>query len=289
MLVAAALASCWSLAPADATTTLNYVAMGDSYSSVGTLLSPVPGSPPVCARDTDSYPFVTAKALGTTVTDVACGGATSASLSGSQHPGVPPQLAALDDSTDVVTIGIGGNDNSADPSDPSSASGFLAQAIVKCGSADLLSLWTGSPCKNRYQSQLQDEVAAEAPTIAADLKAIHAAAPHAAVFVVGYADILPQRGACFPSMPLSPGDVAFMNAIEQQLNAVIAAQAVANGATYVDVYAATIGHDACQPESNRWVEPLLPGTDAAPVHPNAAGQHAIGLLVAEAISARIGA
>jgi hypothetical protein len=48
----------------------------------------------------------------------------------------------------------------------------------------------------------------------------------------------------------------------------------ANNATYVDTYTPSIGHDACQPEGTRWIEPPIPGTDAAPVHPNAAGESA---------------
>jgi lysophospholipase L1-like esterase len=266
---------------------LNYVAMGDSYSSVGTLTSLAHGSPPECGRDTDSYPFVVARALAASLTDVACGGAVSASLTGSQYPGVPPQLAALSPSTSVVTITIGGNDNSKDPSDPNSADGFLAQFVLKCGAVDLAHLWTGTPCKKMYQAQLQTLLAAEKPIIAADFSEIEDAAPNAAVFVIGYADILPQKGACFPTIPLSAGDTAFMNGIEVQINLLAAAAAAAHHATFVDAYALSIGHDACQPESNRWVEPLLPGTDAAPIHPNATGQRAIGTFIAATIAAQL--
>jgi hypothetical protein len=103
------------------------------------------------------------------------------------------------------------------------------------------------------------------------------------VFVVGYADILPGQGGCWPSIPLARGDYAFLNGVERQLNQMLADQAEANDAVFVDAYAATVGHDACRPERTRWIEPLFPGTDAAPLHPNAAGQHAIGVLVAQSI------
>jgi lysophospholipase L1-like esterase len=265
---------------------LNYVAMGDSYSTVGKLTSVAHGSPPECGRDIDSYPFVVAHALAASLTDVACGGAVSASLTGSQYPGVPPQLVALSPSTDVVTITIGGNDNSKNPSDPNSADGFLAQFILKCGATDLAHLWTGTPCKNMYQAQLQTLLAAEKPIIDADFSEIEAAAPNAALFVIGYADILPQSGACFPTIPLSVGDTAFMNGIEVQINQIEAGEAAAHHATFVDAYTLSIGHDACQPERNRWVEPLIPGTDAAPVHPNAKGQRAIGTFIAATIAAQ---
>ena len=32
------------------------------------------------------------------------------------------------------------------------------------------------------------------------------------------------------------------------------------------------GHDACQPLGVRWVEPVLQGTNAVVVHPNALGE-----------------
>jgi hypothetical protein len=48
-------------------------------------------------------------------------------------------------------------------------------------------------------------------------------------------------------------------------------QAAANGATLVNWYQANIGHDACKGTSTRWVEPLVPGTLAAPIQPNKQG------------------
>jgi hypothetical protein len=54
----------------------------------------------------------------------------------------------------------------------------------------------------------------------------------------------------------------------------LATQAGANHATFVNTFTPSVGHDACQPESVRWIEPVLPGTDAAPVHPNTAGEAA---------------
>jgi hypothetical protein len=56
-------------------------------------------------------------------------------------------------------------------------------------------------------------------------------------------------------------------------------QAQANGAGFVSVYAASVGHDACQPPLIRWVEPLVPANAAAPLHPNLFGMRAISRLV----------
>ena len=72
-------------------------------------------------------------------------------------------------------------------------------------------------------------------------------------------------------MPIAPDDVPYLRAKEKELNAMLATQAAAAGATYVDVYGPSIGHDACQLPGVRWVEPLIPLAPAAPVHPNALG------------------
>ena len=48
-------------------------------------------------------------------------------------------------------------------------------------------------------------------------------------------------------------------------------QAAAHNATFVDTYAASVGHDACQSPAVRWVEPTsVPGVGFR-LHPNSAG------------------
>ncbi|HEX2052127.1 MAG TPA: SGNH/GDSL hydrolase family protein, partial [Actinomycetota bacterium] len=49
-------------------------------------------------------------------------------------------------------------------------------------------------------------------------------------------------------------------------------------ATYVDLYAPTLGHDACQLPGARWVEPVAAPVGAAPVHPNV-----MGMIVAHSV------
>jgi hypothetical protein len=65
----------------------------------------------------------------------------------------------------------------------------------------------------------------------------------------------------------------------------LAQQAAANGATIVDDYTASIGHDACKSSSVKWVEPLIPTHQAAPFHPNARGEAGIAGVVVAAVSA----
>jgi hypothetical protein len=91
------------------------------------------------------------------------------------------------------------------------------------------------------------------------------------VFVVGYPDIFPASGGCFSVMPFTTGDVPYLRRTEQSLNTMLANAAAANGATFVDVYTPSIGHDVCSGASNRWVEPFIGSSNAFPVHPNTTG------------------
>jgi hypothetical protein len=68
------------------------------------------------------------------------------------------------------------------------------------------------------------------------------------------------------------------------LNTMLAQQASANDATFVDAYTASIGHDACQTPDVRWVEPVVPAPPyTAPVHPNLAGMQGVSAAVQAAI------
>ncbi len=53
---------------------------------------------------------------------------------------------------------------------------------------------------------------------------------------------------------------------------VLAANAAANGATYVDTFASSVGHDACKAAGVAWVNGIIPNSLAYPLHPNQAGE-----------------
>ncbi len=147
----------------------------------------------------------------------------------------------------------------------------------------------GSPCQNYYDSGGTDKLAAlvtaEAPKIAAVLTGIHEKAPSARVLLVGYPDLFPQRGGCWPVVPITDGDISYLRGTEVKLNAMLAAQAKATGTTFVDTYDPTIGHDFCTKASVRDVEGLLPATLTAPFHPNARGQAAMAAQVLKVLAA----
>jgi hypothetical protein len=260
--------------PASAAAGGAYVALGDSFTS-GPLISPSAATAPaLCLQSAVNYPHLAAAALGLALTDVSCAGATVSDMAQSQEPGAPPQFSALSASDSVVTIGIGGNDNNT----------FIT-AVAGCSALDISDPENiGAPCQAAFGATFATSISSDAPNIGAALRQIHALSPDARVYVVGYPDILPQHGNCWPQMPLTTADVAYLNGVENDLNAMLRRQAQANGATFVDTYDPSIGHDACQAENVRWIEPLIPATDAISVHPNAAGESAMARAVESAIS-----
>ena len=245
----------------------SYVALGDSYTA-GPLIPAQTGSPLACLRSTNDYPALTAAAVGaSSFTNISCSGATTGDMTGSQSVTggtTPPQFSALSSSTKLVTMGIGGNDI-----------GFTS--IIETCAEESLSNPFGSPCKNHYTSGGTDQLAQAinnlAPTIGSVLQGIHQLAPSARVFVVGYPVILPNSGdGCWPIVPVAYGDVPYLRGVEQELNAMLATEASANHATFVNTYTDSIGHDACQGSGTRWVEGLIPQSPAAPFHPNQLGE-----------------
>jgi lysophospholipase L1-like esterase len=252
-----------------------YVSLGDSYTAGPLIPNQLP-DPPGCLRSDHNYPHLVARARGSVLRDPSCSGATTRDLSAPQSTNLgvnPPQLDRLDATVTVVSLQIGGNDI-----------GF-SQILQQC--AALLPL--GTPCRDAFAPGGVDEIsrriAATAPKVAAALAETARRAPGARRFVVGYPAILPETGwGCWPTMPVAPGDVGYLRDKEKELNAMLAAQAAAAGATYIDLYGPSIGHDACQLPGVRWVEPYVPLALAAPVHPNGLGMQAMAGVVAGALS-----
>ena len=238
------------------------MALGDSYSAASGVLPPDPSAPPQCLRSIRNYPHVIAAATGSPLTDVTCGAAETSHFFSPQYPGVPPQLDAVTPDAQLVTMTIGGND-----------SGVFINAILACGSAGVLTLGFGSPCKDIYGSSFENTIRNTTyPALVNALSAVRAKAPQATVAILGYPWILPPTGGCYLRMPIARGDVPYVRGIQATLNDAVRRAAAATGATYVDFNAVSEGHDACKPIGVRWIEPVLLGTNPVVVHPNALGE-----------------
>jgi len=253
----------------------DWVGLGDSYAA-GPLIPNQQLSPLGCLRSDHNFAHLAAAQVGQSLRDVSCSGATTDDMTQPQDVTAgtnPPQFDALSAATRTVTLQIGGNDI-----------GFTS-IIENCASASPF----GHPCQDKYvvngHDALADRIAAAAPKVAAAIQGIHARSPQARVFVVNYAAILPESGSgCWPTVPLAWADVPYLRGVQKGLNAMLAQQAAGNGATLVDDYTASIGHDACKPSSTKWVEPLVPTHAAAPFHPNARGEAGIAGVVAAAVA-----
>ncbi|MFD6929124.1 SGNH/GDSL hydrolase family protein [Streptomyces sp. NPDC059945] len=242
---------------------LDYVALGDSYSA-GSGVLPIDTSNLLCLRSTANYPHVLASRTGARLKDVTCGAAQTKDFTGSQYPGVAPQLDALSAGTDLVTFTMGGNDNNT-----------FINAVAACGTAGVLSGGKGSPCKDKNGSSFDDQIEANTyPALKKALQNIRAKSPGARIAALGYPWITPATAdpSCFAKLPIAAGDIPYMRSIQAHLNSAVQRAAQETGATYVDFSTASDGHDACKPVGTRWIEPLLFGQNVVPVHPNALGE-----------------
>jgi len=252
----------------------SYVSLGDSY--VAGPFIPNPALPLGCLKSDHNYPHLAAPSIGP-LRDPSCSGAKTDDMTNPQEVEIdgpnPPQFNSLEAGTEVVSLTIGGNDI-----------GFseIAQSCITLNPFS-------SPCKSKYDSgghdQIAERIAATAPKVAAVLQGIHARSPEARVYVVNYPAIFPETGnGCWPQMPISFSDAPYLRAKEQELDAMLATQAGANGAKLVNWYQASIGHDACKSSSVRWVEPLVPNNPAAPIHPNLRGMEGAASVLVTAVN-----
>lgn len=239
----------------EVTSDVDYVALGDSFSA-GPFIGTMRTDPQGCARSLDNYPAFLADWLDVaSYTDVTCSAATTADLTGTMTlldgGQAPPQLDAVTADTDLVTLGMGGNDFA------------IYDSLIRCQD--------GEPCDI---ATLRADAGKVAGRIEKAVRAIQRRAPEASVYVVGYPDILPTEGTCravdVPADVLGPvAEVAGL------LNDALEEGATAAGASYVDMQAVSEGHDVCA-KGRAWVNgPRFRAGIAAPFHPKINGMRAV--------------
>ncbi|MBP6729086.1 MAG: SGNH/GDSL hydrolase family protein [Microthrixaceae bacterium] len=253
-----------------------YVALGDSWSAGALTAFPV-GDPLVCARSPINYPSLVAAALDVSAfVDRTCGSASFDDLAAVQKVGffglplgtAPPQLDALDESVELITIGMGGNDIGL----PDFAVGCLNVVPIPLGPPPF-----GRSCQETFVANGVDK-ASEAivkTRAEADLafRMIRARAPRARVFVIGYPTGFPADGAgCFARWPVLDVDAAWVAAKMHEMNEMLRSAANLAGFTFVDLEPSSVGHDGCKPQGTAWVNGITFVPDGVPLHPNSLGQ-----------------
>jgi lysophospholipase L1-like esterase len=251
-----------------------YVALGDSYTSAP--LVPLPELLSLgCLRSISNYPKQLAAQLQvTSFADVSCGGADTTNMTQPQATPLgtfPPQFNALTADTDLVTVGIGGNDFGVFGDITGTCPGLRASDPA------------GAPCKQHFtvdgKDTLADKLAQTQVRITDLVSGIKQRSPKATIVLVGYPKIAPEKGTCPDILPFSDGDYAYLYSIEQKLNQAVENAAKAGGATYVDTFGPSTGHDACAPEGQAWIQ----GKDlnllrALNYHPRFEGQAGVASL-----------
>ena len=251
-------------APSEAAPTAQYVALGDSYAAA-------PGVPPAdsaadaaaCFRSAANYAHLLAEAEGLDLVDATCSGATSGDV-------LDEQLASVQPTTELVTVGIGGNDFD-----------LFTQLIGSCiGAAQ--SDPTGSPCTDAVSTDVTTTLPRIGQNVGRVLDAVTAAAPDAQVVVVGYPTLLPTTGSCPDRVPLAAGDYPFVNEVTSGLSGQLRRAARQRDLTFVDLAGPSRGHDICS--TDPWVNGAATAPDGTiPFHPFAAEQEAVARLVARVL------
>jgi lysophospholipase L1-like esterase len=241
--------------------TWRYVALGDSYTA-GPLIPFTGITSGACLRSTNDYARVLARWLGTRrLVDVSCSGAATADMTSRQSTvtgPVPPQFDALTTGTDLVTVGIGGNDMSL--------FGSITRVCRRLKSADR----RGNPCQRFFTVHGVDTLVREAGAVGTRVGKVVAGirqrAPHAVVLVLGYPRITRASGVCRAHL-FADADSRWSNRVEQALNRSIRAAVRRYGGHFVDLYPSTRGHDACA-GARSWVNgPITDPFRAAAFHP----------------------
>lgn len=282
-----------------------YVSLGDSWSA-DVVFADQDGPPdsthvPVdCAQSHRNYPKLVAAALGVEIhRDATCGSATTDDFSSPQDLPLggqnAPQFARLTRRTDLVTVGIGGNDAGiasagmdclnalpvASPVPPGSVPPLPDNPVPLIGSEVPL-----GGCKAKYteggRDRLSERIQASEIKLVRAFRRIHELAPHARILAIDYLALVPDHG-CYPTMPATDEDMAYIHAKFLELNAMVERAARRGGAEYVDTYTPTIGHDLCQLPTVRYGETYGPSVNdpavGVPAHPNAAGARAQAAVV----------
>ena len=274
--------------PADAATTPvfhHYVALGDSYSA-GPLIPWQQAS--WCFRSDNNYPSWLATDLGIYYTsgafdDVSCSSADTSNMTQPQTvPSTsidlgtePPQFDALTLDTDLVTIGIGGNDYGVFGSLVGTCPGLRASDPA------------GHPCEDHFTINGVDTMKAAIVHTEQNLEGViagvHAHSPGAKVVIVGYPRLVPPTGYCPDVIPFADGDYHWADSVERALNTAEATAARDQHALYVDTYGPSLGHDACA-GSAAWVNGQNTNLlEAVAYHPFKAGMQAEASLIFHAL------
>lgn len=240
-----------------------YVALGSSFAAG-------PGIPTqlgTCGRSDHNYPHLVAAALELELTDVSCGGATTANILDTPQNGAAPQLAAVGADTALVTVTIGGNDIT------------YSASTGRCGNAK-----PEDRCAAQLDQARIAALGAELPgRLAAVLDAIRAKAPKAVIVMVTYPRVVPPAAERCAAVGLTNDDANYFAEMGRQLEEAMAGAAKAKQMLVADPYLLSAGHGPCADGDARWVNGAVPAGSGAAFHPTASAHAEMARLVLAAL------
>jgi len=257
-------------ASSEAPTIASYAALGDSYTAAPFV--PVTNLAEGCLRSNGNYPSLLAAELGISeLRDVSCSAAETTDIEQAQRVAgrrgsVPPQIRAVESDTDLVTVGIGGNDEDLFATLLGCIEGFSLASPDQGANAP-----TRQGC--RPSAGPTEVIARTGDRVQQVLRAVARRAPRAEVLLVGYPRLLGATQGC-PAFPIDEAEVPAARALEQALRDALARAARRADATFLDTYEVSAGHEICSDDP--WVNGRrTEQSRALAFHPFAEGQQAI--------------
>lgn len=240
----------------------SYVAIGDSFTAG-------PGIPTVrpdsgsCFRSDRNWPSLLSATLQTRrFADVSCSGADTDDVLTGQYP----QVLAVEPTTELVTIGIGGNDG-----------GLFTSLLGSC-------VGEGSTCGAFAATTAPAILATTSERVEAVVEAVRAEAPRARILLVGYLRIMPDAGTC-PTASVTGDAAGSLRKAEDDLQTALAGAASRSGIGFVSMREAGRGHDVCAGDE-AWINGTeVRDGDGAYFHPRSAGMRAVADAVARHLAA----
>jgi lysophospholipase L1-like esterase len=229
---------------ASAQSTVNYVALGDSYSS-GVGAGNYTSSSGSCDQSTNAYPQLWANANApASFANETCSGATTSSV-------ISSQLGALNSGTSLVSITVGGNDVGF--------SSVMETCVLESTSSCVSAV-------DNAESEIASQLPGDLNNVLGDIKSD---APNARVVVLDYPQLydLSQSSSC---IGLSTTDRTALNQGASELDSAIQAAAGRYGDVFADVQGQFAGHQIC--DSSSWLHSVNWLDLGESYHPTASGQ-----------------
>lgn len=250
---------------------IRYAALGDSYTAAPYVVSTDLANG--CLRSEANYPKLLAERFGARLTDVSCGSASTAAVTGKQRTMASavqdPQINAVTPETDLVTVGLGGNDGN-----------LFGRLVSQCPLTGPQGETFGSSgrCGHMPAAVTGKLLTGTQRDLTEVLRTIQHRAPEALVVLVGYPRLLGD--APCEELPIAEADLPGAAQVAVRLRDAQRDAARTAGVDFVDMHRISAGHDACS--ADPWVQGVRSDQrNGAAMHPTPAGQEAMAEALAD--------